>query len=225
MIKTVIFDLDGTIIDSEENYYEADRMLFNERGVEFTREMKEEFIGSGNWEMMKRIKKEYGFSETAEELLKRKNELYLNLARENTPVYPEMMRFIQILHERGVPLAVASGTSPEIIDEILGRLEITGYFKVIASAEHVENGKPAPDLFLYTAEKLGSSPSGCLVLEDSKYGVEAAKRAGMKCAGIPYIVDSRLHESFCKADILFKKGMGEFSAEKMIEWIEKENNR
>lgn len=219
-IEAFIFDLDGTVIDSEENYYEADRRLFAEYGVDFSQEMKKKYIGSGNYEMMKNIKSEYGFSESAESLLEKKNRYYLELALEKTEVFPEMARLINILKQWQFPLAIASGTSPYIIERLLDRCSLTFLFDVVVSAESVNRGKPAPDVFIETARRLGKPPRVCAVFEDSKYGVEAAHRAGMTCIAIPYIIENPLPQCMKEADLLFEEGMKGFSADAVTAWLD-----
>jgi HAD superfamily hydrolase (TIGR01509 family) len=219
--RTYIFDLDGTIIDSEENYYEADRQLFAGYGIDFTPAMKTRFIGTGNYEMMKQIKLEYKFTETAEELLVKKNKLYLSIAIGHTTVYPAMLRLIEILHGKGCPLAIASGTSPDVIDAFLVDCKIKQYFPVVVSAEMVERGKPAPDVFLETARRCKARPADCVVFEDAQYGVMAARSAGMRCVAIPYIIEKPLPDCFYNADLLFEDGMQSFSAEAVLTWLAK----
>lgn len=209
-VEAVIFDLDGTIIDSEDNYYEADRILLGKYGINFTQDMKLDYIGTGNHSMMVSVKDRFGIDETVQQLLRLKNDIYLDIARKHTRVYAQMREFLEILHEQSVPMALASGSSPEILDELTTTLGLKKYFKFIVSAEDVEKGKPEPDIFLLTAKKLGVSPENCVVVEDSKYGVEAAKRAFMRCIAVPYITTKPLEDPFITADLLFEDGMKSF---------------
>jgi len=218
-IEAVIFDLDGTLIDSEENYYEADRRLLKEYGIDFTLEMKKEYIGSGNLEMMRKIKRLYKINDTVETLLRKKNSYYIEIARKNTRVYPEMLKFLKLLKKSNYPLAVASGSSPEILEELLTITGLKEYFSAIVSAEDVQRGKPAPDIFLESARSLNIPPENCVVIEDSQYGVEAAKRAFMYCIAIPYIIDKPLPDSFIMSDLLFENGTKSFKALQALHWI------
>ncbi|OHD12055.1 MAG: hydrolase [Spirochaetes bacterium GWD1_27_9] len=218
-IKAVIFDLDGTLIDSEDNYYEADKILLSRYGIDFTQEDKKQYIGTGNLEMMKRIKLRYNINETAETLLEKKNSLYLNLAKNNTKVFSEMKEFLNLLKDNNYPLAVASGSSPIILEELLTSLDLKKYFDIIVSAEEVKKGKPAPDIFLETANRLNIEPHNCCVIEDSQYGVEAAKKAFMYCIAIPYLTEKPLADSFTLADLIFEDGMKQFLAKKAFDWV------
>lgn len=219
-VKAVIFDLDGTLVDSEPNYSEADNKTLAEYGiVELSAEMKRKYVGIGTKEMMEDIKKMYDINETIENLVSKKNKYYLEIAKENTPVFPEMHKFLQFLKSNNYPLALASGSSPEIIETVLSITKLKEYFDVVLSAEQVEKGKPAPDVFLEAAKQLGVPFENCLVIEDSKPGVEAAKSASMYCIALPYMMKESPTDSFIMADLLFKNGICEFRAEKAIEWL------
>lgn len=220
-VKAVIFDLDGTLVDSEPNYSEADNKTLAEYGiVELSAEMKRKYVGIGTKEMMEDIKKMYDINETIENLVSKKNKYYLEIAKENTPVFPEMHKFLQFLKSNNYPLALASGSSPEIIETVLSITKLKEYFDVVLSAEQVEKGKPAPDVFLEAAKQLGVPFENCLVIEDSKPGVEAAKSASMYCIALPYMMKESPTDSFIMADLLFKNGICEFRAEKAIEWLQ-----
>ena len=219
-IKAVIFDLDGTLIDSEPNYYEADKKVLAEYGIlNFNQEIKKQYVGIGTKDMMQDIREKYGIADTAEVLSKKKNEYYLQIARTNTIVFPEMKKFLEILKNNRYPLAIASGSSPEIIDAILSVTNLNKFFDIRISAEMVENGKPSPDLFIEAARQIGILPENCLVVEDSQYGVEAAKKAAMYCVAIPYLIEEILPDSFMMAELLIKNGICDFSAQKTFKWL------
>jgi HAD superfamily hydrolase (TIGR01509 family) len=219
-IKAVIFDLDGTLIDSEPNYLAADQKLFAEYGfMDYTMEMHSKYIGFGSKEMMEDMQQKYPINESVEKLLAKKNRYYIEIARRHTVVYPEMLDFLKLLSSQGYPLALASGSSPEVIRTILSITNLAGYFKIVLSAEDVKCGKPEPDIFIETAKQLGVAVENCLVIEDSQYGVEAAKRAAMYCIALPAPTIIPLHDYFGKADLLFKNGIAEFSAAKSMAWL------
>jgi beta-phosphoglucomutase family hydrolase len=219
-IKAIIFDLDGTLVDSEPNYFASDNKLLAEYGLpEMDFEMKTKYVGIGSRAMLEDIKLQYPLEESIEILLEKKNKYYLEVARENTRVFPEMLHFLKLLRENNYPLAVASGSSREVIKMILETTGIREYFSVIMSSEEVENGKPEPDVFLETAKRLGVRPENCLVLEDSQYGVEAARKAGMYSIALPDPQLKVMPPSFREADLLLEKGIEDFSATKVLEWI------
>jgi HAD superfamily hydrolase (TIGR01509 family) len=218
-IKAVIFDLDGTIIDSEPNYFEGDRRLLLNYGISLTADMKEKYVGIGSLEMMKDMKKIFNIRDSLDTLLRLKNEYYIEEARKNTKVFPEMLKFIRLLKNIGYELAVASGASPGILKEMIDMTGLNDHFSAIVSAETAGKGKPAPDVFIETSRRLKINPVNCLVIEDSQYGVEAAKRAFMHCIAVPYLSEKPISDRFLAADLLFRKGMNDFSAARALKWV------
>jgi HAD superfamily hydrolase (TIGR01509 family) len=220
-VRAVVFDLDGTLVDSEPNYYLSDRELLRRRGIAFSEEDKRRYIGGGNLDMMVDIRRRFGLRETPEALVEEKNAIYLELAERNTPVYPEMRRFLDLVRGRGLPVAVASGTSPLVLGRLLAATGLAPAFPVVVSAEEVSRGKPSPEIFLETARRLGVAPEACVVVEDSRPGVEAAKRASMRCIAVPYLTDKPLPDTFALADLLFEDGMASFDAARAFAWVER----
>ncbi len=218
-IKAVLFDLDGTVIDSEDNYHEADRLLLRHYGIYFSKDMKKEYIGMGNRAMMAKIISIYNLPATIEEMTTIKTKLYLKLALANTQVFNRMLKLIKKLSTKQLPLAMATGSSPEVLAKLTTLLDIKQYFKVMLSADTIGKSKPEPDLFLAAAKKLGVNPHNCVVIEDSKYGVEAAKRAFMHCIAIPSVTEKPLAPAFATADLLFEDGMKGFNYRKAFKWI------
>ncbi|HSN91035.1 MAG TPA: HAD-IA family hydrolase [Anaeromyxobacteraceae bacterium] len=219
-VRAVIFDVDGILLDSEENYYLADARLLERYGIPFTREDKRRYVGGGNLDMMVDLRRRFSLPETAEELASRKNAIYLEIARERTEVYPKMRRLLDRLLGRGVPVAAASGSSPAVLRTLLEATGLARDLPVAVSAEDVRRGKPAPDVFEEAARRLGVPPHECAAVEDSHHGVEAAKRAFMACIAVPYFTDLPLDPRFAMADLLFPGGMEEFDAERAFAWIE-----
>ncbi|MEU9363046.1 HAD family phosphatase [Streptomyces sp. NPDC048301] len=216
----VIFDLDGTLIDSEPNYYEAGRRLLARHGVhDFSWEHHTRFIGIGTRETLTVLREEHGIEAPVEELLAAKNALYLELAGSSTAAFPEMRALVERLHGQGVPMAVASGSSGAAIEATLAVTGLRDYLPVLVSAEEVAHGKPAPDVFLEAARQLGVAPDSCVVLEDAVPGVRAARAAGMRCVAIPdtEVVSDRA--AFAEADLLFPGGQAEFTAEAVLNWL------
>jgi HAD superfamily hydrolase (TIGR01509 family) len=218
-VRAVIFDLDGTLVDSEENYYLADKKLLERHQVPFTREDKKRYIGGGNRDMMVDLKRRFDLPESTDELVEIKNRLYLEIAETSTRLYPKMKVFFDLLRARKVPVAVASGSSPPVLERVLAAVGLAKAFEVVVSAEEVSLGKPAPDIFVETARRLGVPAHECVVVEDSQYGVEAAKRAFTRCIAVPYLTEKPLADSFLMADLLFEGGMEEFDAAEAYRWV------
>ncbi|GGZ50541.1 MULTISPECIES: HAD family hydrolase [Streptomyces rochei group] len=219
---SVIFDLDGTLVDSEPNYYEAGRQTLAEYGVDdFTWTDHEGYVGISTQETVADWKRRYGLQAPVEELLAVKNRHYLDLARTSARAYPEMRKFVELLAGEGVPLAVASGSSPEAISAILARTGLDSLLPTVVSADEVARGKPAPDVFLEAARRLGADPADCVVLEDAAPGAAAAHAAGMRCIAIPYVAAQADAPEFATAQLLVRGGQSEFSARAAYAWLER----
>ncbi|MFD5659568.1 HAD family hydrolase [Streptomyces hirsutus] len=217
---SVVFDLDGTLVDSEPNYYEAGRLTLAEHGVpDFSWAEHERYVGISTRETITDWRERYGLRASVEDLLEVKNGHYLRLAHASTQVYPEMRRFVELLAAEGVPMAVASGSSPEAIEAILAGTRLDVHLRTVVSAEEVPRGKPAPDVFLEAARRLGTDPADCVVLEDAVPGVAAAHAAGMRCIAIPYVAAQADAPEFATAALLLRGGQREFTARAAHEWL------
>ncbi|MFI9045529.1 HAD family hydrolase [Streptomyces sp. NPDC053427] len=218
----VIFDLDGTLVDSEPNYYEAGRRLLAGYGVsDFSWEHHARFIGIGTRETLEILSREFALDAPIEELLAGKNRLYLELARTHTEVFPEMREFVERLQAAGHPMAVASGSSRAAIEAVLAGTGLDALLSTAVSAEEVARGKPEPDVFLEAARRMGVAPETCVVVEDAPPGAVAAHRAGMRCMAIPYVADTADEPAFAHAGLLFRGGQEEFTARAAYEWLER----
>ncbi|MFI2371339.1 HAD family hydrolase [Streptomyces sp. NPDC018833] len=216
---SVIFDLDGTLVDSEPNYYEAGRRLLASHGVTgFDWDEHASFIGIGTRETLEILRARYAIDAPLDELLAAKNRIYLELARASTDVFPEMRKFVERLAADGVPTAVASGSSRAAIEAVLAGTGLDAHIGLIVSAEEVGRGKPEPDVFLEAARRLGAVPADCVVLEDAPPGAAAARAAGMRCIAVPYVPSTATDPAFLAADLLFPGGQREFTAQAAYVW-------
>ncbi|MFF5938023.1 HAD family hydrolase [Streptomyces sp. NPDC012508] len=211
---SVIFDLDGTLVDSEPNYYEATRRTLAAfaGATDFDWERHTRFIGIGTRETLEILAVRYGIDAPVDELLDATNRSYLELARASTPVYPEMRTFVERLHTAGVPMAVASGSSRAAIEAVLAGTGLDACLTTLVSAEEVGRGKPEPDVFREAARRLGADPARCVVFEDAAPGALAARAAGMRCVALPYVAATADDPAFLAADLLFPGGQAEFTA-------------
>ncbi len=217
---SVIFDLDGTLVDSEPNYYEAGRQTLAEHGVpHFSWADHERYVGISTQETVADWKERYGLRASVEELFTVKNRRYLELARSSTRAYPEMREFVELLAAEGVPMAVASGSSPEAIEAVLTGTGLDACLRTVVSADEVAHGKPAPDVFLEAARRLGAEPADCVVLEDAAPGAAAAHAAGMRCIAIPYVAAQADAPEFATAGLLLRGGQAEFTARTAFDWL------
>ncbi|MEU6894075.1 HAD family phosphatase [Streptomyces sp. NPDC046557] len=217
---SVIFDLDGTLVDSEPNHYESGRRTLERHGVpDFTREQHSPLVGIGTRRTPENRKKRSGLRASVARPPEEQNGAHPEPARAGTEAFPEMRRFVERLHADGVPMAVASGSSREAIEAVLAGTGLDAMLGVVVSAEEVAHGKPDPDVFLEAARRLGADPADCVVVEDAAPGAEAARAAGMECLAIPSVAGTAGHPAFASAGLLFRGGPGEFDAETAYEWL------
>lgn len=221
-IHAVLFDLDGVLVDSEGLYYEVDRELLSEYGIQLTFEDNLRYVGGSNLEMMRDLVSRYALPLSVEALLSKQTERYLRAAREKLKPFYEMQRAVSALHREGMPMAVASGSSRTIIEEVLSLTGLKEFFPLYVSSDEVGKGKPDPGVFLLASQRLGVLPEECCVVEDSLYGVQAAFNAKMACLAIPGR-DVPLERDFRKADLLFEGGMEDFTCEVFLAWIKGRN--
>lgn len=186
MLKAVIFDMDGVIIDSEPVHLKLEQKMFRELGINVTKEEHYSYIGTTSNYMWEDIRNKHGVTKVLEELVKNDRDTYFNhlISKENEMILIDGVKeFIKELHKNGVKLAIASSSPLNVIEAVAGIFGIDEYFDILVSGDYVEKSKPEPDIFLYAAKKLGVSPEDCIVVEDSHNGVLAAKKAGMSCIG------------------------------------------
>ena len=182
MLKAVIFDLDGVIADSHPIHEAAWKALLAEEGFDPSA-INIDFLYAGH--PRREILRHYmgAVSEPrAERLGKRKDELYLQAAEKLAPK-PGIPRVVDELVAVGIVLALATSAARARTEETLAKFGMAGRFAAVVTGENVRAAKPAPDIFLLAAAKLGVVPEEAVVVEDSVAGVQAAHAAGMRCVG------------------------------------------
>ncbi|MBN1611642.1 MAG: HAD family phosphatase [Polyangiaceae bacterium] len=178
----VIFDCDGVLVDSERLSLASWLPVLARHGIPATIEQIEPFIGASDRAVLEHFG-HLGGTPLGEDLLEQRQAEYFRMARGNLRTFPGVVSVLERLHARRVPMAVASSGQPEKIRFNLEQVELTEFFPVVVSSIEVERGKPAPDLFLLAARRLGLDPERCAVVEDSVLGVRAARSAGMLTLG------------------------------------------
>lgn len=182
MLKAVIFDMDGVLIDSEPIHLEANKRLMESLSISFDKEYYLQFVGSTTDYMWNKIITDYNITLSKDELMEKSNEFVKEInGEEGYPVMEGASELIRRLKSAGIRLAVASSSGMERITNTLNKLGVEELFDGIISGEQVKNPKPAPDIFLEAARILLVEPDECIVIEDSLNGMKAAKNAGMVC--------------------------------------------
>lgn len=184
MLKAVIFDMDGVIIDSEPMHARANVLALKKYNIDIPIEYCYGFIGSTTYYMCQKMIEDYKIDATAEELLEANNNMKKHLLQlEGHTVVPYVIDLIKNLHAHGVILAIASSSPVSAIEEVLHSLELKDYFTTYVSGMQVKYPKPAPDIFLKAIDVLDLKADECIIIEDSMNGVNAAKAAGIACIG------------------------------------------
>lgn len=201
MIQAFIFDMDGVIIDSEPLHFDVDRQTMAYYGHAVTQEDLERYVGMTNPEQWAIIREEYGIGPTAEEIITYQMGRKIEELRsaELEPI-EGIRELLDELKQGGIPRAIASSSPPVFIEAVVEKFGLQNEFDVVVSGEQVPKGKPAPDVYLRAAELLGVDPAHCVVLEDSKHGIAAAKAAGMRCIG--YVNPNSGNQDLSRADLI-----------------------
>jgi HAD superfamily hydrolase (TIGR01509 family) len=180
----VVFDLDGVLIDSEQLWDEVREQLARERGGRWSEQAQADMMGMSSTEWSRYMHDVIGLAESPEEINAEVVRRLLARYRESLPLLPGAVEAVERLAERW-PLGLASSSNREVIDAVLELAGIAGYFRATVSSEEVEHGKPAPDVYLEAARRLGVDPSSCAAIEDSRNGIRSAHAAGMRVIAIP----------------------------------------
>lgn len=180
--KAIIFDLDGVVVSTDSCHYKAWKQLADEEGIYFDENINQRLRGVSRMEsleiILERADKNYSDEEKLE-MATRKNGYYVELIKtlDKSAILDGAVEFIELAKNKGIKVAI--GSSSKNTMAILKQIECIELFDAIADGNDIKNSKPAPDVFLTAAQKLGIKPADCMVVEDADAGVEAAIAAGM----------------------------------------------
>jgi HAD superfamily hydrolase (TIGR01509 family) len=185
-IHAIIFDCDGVLVDSEKMSCGALNVVFDSVfGIDIGSDYSP-VVGTSLYSSLRYYLDKFNLKyDNIEDLVNMKEEAYITLAKDSLVSFPYCEEFIQLLLDHNKQVAVASSGSPSKINFSLTKVGLENHFPIITSTTEVSNGKPAPDIFLLTAEKMQIKPESCLVIEDSILGIQAAQAAGMRVVAFP----------------------------------------
>jgi beta-phosphoglucomutase len=184
----IIWDVDGTLVDTAEQHFRAWVRLAAEIAKPFTRHDFAATFGMRNPEIIRKLFFPDADDARCRELGARKEDLYrASVREEGTQLLPGVAKLLDAFAAAGWPQAVGSSAPPGNLDLLLGLTDTRRYFGAIVTGDDVRQGKPHPEVFLTAAAKLGVAPPRCVVFEDAVAGVEAAKAGNMKCVAVTFV--------------------------------------
>jgi len=191
----VIFDMDGVLADTGPIHYESWVKMANEIGKTFKKSFFEATFGQQSVPITRQLVGRNVDQNLVEKWAQLKEQYYREMVKDKIKPLPGVIGLIEVLKSMNFKLAVGSSGPPENVELILKSLKIEFFFDTIITAAEVKNGKPSPDVFIIAAQKINVKPQNCVVIEDAPVGIEAAKRANMKCIALTTthdIVDLRI---------------------------------
>ncbi|MBO5353427.1 MAG: HAD family phosphatase [Lachnospiraceae bacterium] len=183
-IEAVIFDLDGTVVDSMWMWKDIDIEYLGRYGVSLPDNLQQEIAGMSFSETAVYFKETFGIPESLEEIKAAWNEMAYYKYTHEVPLKPGVLDFLKRLKAQGIRTGIATSNSRELAWAVVDTLHLTEYLDEIHTSCEVAKGKPAPDIYLLVAESLGVKPKHCLVFEDIPEGILAGKSAGMKTCAV-----------------------------------------
>ncbi len=183
-IKAVIFDLDGTLVDSMWMWHSIDMEFLQTYGHTCPDDLHRMIEGMSFTQTAVYFQERFQLPLSIEEIKQIWTRMCIDKYRYEVPLKPGAREFLEYLKNRGICCGIATSNGQEIVSAVLDSLDIRSYFQVVATSCEVKVGKPEPDIYLHVAKKLGVEPEHCLVFEDIPAGITAGKRAKMTVCGV-----------------------------------------
>lgn len=201
--KAIIFDMDGTLVDSMWMWHQIDIDYLGRFGIELPDHLQESIEGMSFSETAVYFKNRFGLPDSLEKIKEDWNKMAYDLYCHHVPVKDGVLEFLQFLKQNHYKLGIATSNSRELVDSTFQALHLHHYFDCIMTACEVNKGKPAPDIYLGVAKKLDVPASSCLVFEDIIPGILAGKAAGMKVCAVEDAYSSPIKKEKIKASDYF----------------------
>ncbi len=200
MIKAILFDMDGVIVDTEPLHRKAYFKMFEEVGITVDEAMYTSFTGQATLPICRTLCEKFNLSETPETLVSIKRKHFKHLFENNAELtlLDGVLDLIKDYHKNGLTLVLASSASMLNINRIFERFDLDQYFKAKISGADLKASKPHPEIFIKAAELSSEKPENCMVIEDSTNGIAAAKAANIYCVG--YNSEHSTDQDYSKAD-------------------------
>lgn len=208
-IEAVIFDLDGTLVDSMWMWKSIDIEYLAKFGLEMPEDLQRCIEGMSFSETAVYFKERFMLPDSLEQIKSDWNEMAWKKYEFEVPLKDGVKEFLTYLKQNNIPAGIATSNSRELVDLIIDTHDMKGYFSSIRTSCEVSKGKPSPDIYLLVAEDLGVSPQNCLVFEDVLQGVMAGKNAGMKVCAV--------YDEYSEKDIEEKKKLADYYVNSMNE--------
>jgi len=199
LIRAIIFDMDGVLIDSEPVHLIAYQEILGRFDITYSAEENAQYLGRKDSEIALELIDKYDLPLQPDDLVRHKEESFARLIEQNSLPRPGVVDTLKRARQLGLKTGVASSATLASIKLIVNCLALHDYFHTLTSGDEVACGKPAPDVYLLAARRLSVQPHECLVIEDTEAGVMAAKSAGMTCIAIP--CEATLHQEHELADL------------------------
>ncbi len=193
-IDAVIFDMDGTIVDSMWIWKNVDNDFFEKYQIDSSGYDDSEIDGLGFTETAEFFKERYRMEASVEEIKDFWNDMAIDKYRTQTKLKPGLPEFLDMLRSRGIRIGISTSNSQLLVDEFLSCRGVNDCFDAVTTVCDVSTGKPSPDVYLATAEKLGVPPERCLVFEDIPMGILAGKNAGMRVCAVEDSYSEKVRE-------------------------------